>query len=282
MRREFDIQGHRGARGLLPENTLPAFLKAIEVGVTTLEMDVVISADHEVVVSHDPWMSSEICSGPDGTPVAADEERNLRIFRMRYEEIAKFDCGLRRPEGFPEQESLPAIKPLLKDVIEMAERVAGETRRKPLEYNIETKSRPQWDNEFHPPPRLFTGLLLGVLRNHGVVSRSIVQSFDPRTLREARRMAPNWRTSLLVGKALGRFPGLSLRRLGFVPHIYSPHYAVLSPGLVRRIHRRGMSLVPWTLNSEEDIERSIALGVDGIITDFPDRARRVMERLLTD
>ena len=264
----------------MPENTIPGFLRAIELGVTTLEMDVVISADHQVVVSHEPWMSSEICSKPDGTPVAAEEELDLRIYRMPYEDVRKFDCGLRRPVGFPEQESVPAVKPLLHDVIETAERVAMHGDRPPLQYNIETKSRPQWDDEFHPGPSRFTELLFEVLSEHGVVDRSVIQSFDLRTLREARKMAPAWRTSLLVGKAFGRFPGLNVRRLGFIPYIYSPHYAVLSTRLVRRVHQKGMSLVPWTLNDTDDIERSVMLGVDGIITDYPDRVTHVVERLL--
>jgi glycerophosphoryl diester phosphodiesterase len=271
MRLELDIQGHRGARGLLPENTLPAFRKALELGVTTLEMDVVISADHEVVVSHEPWMSAEICTRPDGRPVSPEEEHSLRIFAMPYEEVIRFDCGMRRPKSFPGQRSVPAVKPLLRDVIEMAEHTARVTGRPPVQYSIETKSRRRWDGEFHPGPRLFTELLYSVLHRQGVVERSIVQSFDLRTLREARAMAPHWRTA--------RIPRLNIVRLGFVPYVYSPHHYALSARLVRRVHQLGMTLIPWTLNSDLDIEQAIQLGADGIITDYPDRARRVVQRL---
>ena len=280
MKSEFDIQGHRGARGLLPENTLPAFRKALDLGVTTLEMDVVISADDQVVVSHEPWMSAEICTKPDGAPVTREEEHSLRIYSMPYEAVARFDCGLRRPVRFPHQESVAASKPLLRDVIQMAEGVVQESGRPAINYNIETKSRPRWDGKLHPDPARFTELLCSVLQDHNVLERSTIQSFDLRTLREARRMEPQWCTSLLVGKVLARFLGLNLRRLGFVPDVYSPHHGALTRRLVKRVHRHGMALIPWTINTEDHILAAVGLGVDGIITDYPDRARSVLERLL--
>jgi glycerophosphoryl diester phosphodiesterase len=280
IRKDFDLQGHRGARGLVPENTLPAFRRAIELGVTTLELDVVISADNEVVVSHDPWFSSKFCTKPDGTPVTADEEQSLKIYSMTYDEIARFDCGSRRHVDYPEQQLQPAVKPLLRDVIVMAEAMTVDTEREPVRYNIETKSRRGWEGDLHPAPSVFAGLLYAVLEEQHVLGRSTIQSFDGRTLRAARRMNPQWNTSLLVSRWSAKFISLNLRRLGFVPHIYSPDHRSLSARLVRSAHRRGMLVIPWTTNTDADISTAIRLGVDGIITDYPDRARGLLERFL--
>ncbi len=134
---EYDLQGHRGARGLLPENSIPGFLLALEYGVDTIEMDVVVSADSQVVVSHEPWMSAEICSHPDSTAVDEEEAMSLNLFTMSYERIALFDCGSRGNERFPEQEPMSVAKPLLVDALRAVES-AAET---PVRYNIEIKSR---------------------------------------------------------------------------------------------------------------------------------------------
>ncbi|MFO0414793.1 MAG: glycerophosphodiester phosphodiesterase family protein, partial [Bacteroidota bacterium] len=114
---QFDLQGHRGCRGLMPENTIPAMLHAMDLGVTTLELDVVISADGKVVVSHEPWMSSEIATKEDGKQVIHAEEKNLNLFRMNYTEIQKFDVGLKPHPRFPDQKKMKVVKPLLTDVI---------------------------------------------------------------------------------------------------------------------------------------------------------------------
>ena len=151
----FDLQGHRGARGLAPEDTLPAFRRALDLGVTTLEMDAVISADRQVVVSHDPWMASAFCSHPDGAPVRPEEEAGLLIYRMPYAEVARYDCGSRGHPAFPRQERQAAIKPLLRDVIRRAESHAAHRGRAPVFYNVETKSMPSGDGVLHPEPQAF-------------------------------------------------------------------------------------------------------------------------------
>ncbi len=243
-------------------------------------MDVVVTADSELVVSHEPWMSSRICRHPGGAEVTEDEEQSLIIYGMTYPEVAEFDCGSRRAPGFPHQRLEAAPKPLLRDVIDMAETTAAELGMDPVRYNVETKSRPSWDNRYHPEPRVFAELLYSVLRDAVVLERSTIQSFDVRTLREARRLDRAWRTSLLAGRMAAPFLALNVRRLGFVPSIYSPHHRAVNARRVLRAHRRGMSVIPWTANSEEEIARLVELGVDGLITDYPDRAKRVLERFL--
>ncbi len=243
-------------------------------------MDVVVTADSELVVSHEPWMSSRICRHPGGAEVTEGDEASLIIYKMTYREVAEYDCGSRRVPGFPDQRLEPASKPLLRDVIAMAETTAPELGMGLVRYNVETKSRPSWDGRYHPEPRVFTGLLHSALRDAGVLDRSTIQSFDVRTLQEACRIDSAWRTSLLVGRIAAPFVALNVRRLGFVPSIYSPHHRAVNARRVLRAHRRGMSVIPWTANSEEELSRLVELGVDGVITDYPDRAKRVLERFL--
>lgn len=263
---QFDVQGHRGARGLLPENTIPAFLRAIELGVTTLELDVVIAADSTVVVSHEPWMSEEICSLEDGSPVADPTKHNL--FQLSYEEIARYDCGSRGNPRFPHQAAMAATKPRLVDVIAAAERHASARSAPPLWYNIETKSRPSWDGVFTPGPEAFTHLLYEVLVQTGIKDRSIHQSFDMRSLQAGHRIDPSWRTAMLMARA-ATLPAI-LDSLGFAPTIYSPQYGLVTDTLLREAHARGMRVIPWTVNVFEDMQRLKSLGVDGVITDYPD------------
>jgi glycerophosphoryl diester phosphodiesterase len=278
---EFDIQGHRGARGLAPENTLPAFEVALELGVKTLELDVVISGDGEVVVSHEPWMSSEICSHPDGRPVVPDEAEGLNIFEMTYVEVARYDCGLRVHPRFPLQQPQAARKPLLREVLELGERWAGRTGANRVRYNVETKSRPAWEGFMCPDPETFVGAIWREVERAGVADRFIIQSFDPRTLQEARRRALPVRLALLVeagpcGVETEPDPlaylRVGLQVLGFTPEIYSPDHRLVTESVMEETRQRGMQVIPWTVNERSEMERLRALGAAGLITDYPDRA----------
>lgn len=266
----FDVQGHRGARGLLPENTIPAFLKALELGVTTLELDVVIAGDGTVVVSHEPWMSATICTQPNGKSVLAGQEQSHRILEMTYDEVAAYDCGSRGNPRFPRQQPVKVAKPRLYDVIETAEAYVAEHGLRPVGYNIETKARPEWDGVFTPEPVPFTCALYEVLVATGVKDRAVLQSFDVRTLHVGKRLDPDWMLSLLVDQREDQGVATNLEALGFTPDIYSPHYALVDAALVEAVHSRGMILLPWTVNMLGEMKRLKALGVDGLITDFPD------------
>lgn len=272
---DFDLQGHRGARGLRPENTLSAFRLALDLGVTTLELDTVIAADGEVVVSHDPWMHADFCSHPDGRPVTPDEQEKLLIFQMPYAEVARFDCGRRGHPAFPEQQAEAAVKPLLRDVIAMAEAHARATCRLPPRYNVETKSRPAWEGTLHPDPETFARRVCEVLRAAGVVGRSTLQSFDVRTLRAPRRLVPELGLVLLVEPDAANLPGDTFEEhvaaLGFTPNVYSPHFSRLTPALLAEAHAAGVKVIPWTVNDSDEMARLVAMGVDGLITDYPDR-----------
>lgn len=275
----FDLQGHRGARGLRPENTMPAFRRALELGVATLEMDVVVAADGTVVVSHEPWFSHVICRAPDGSPIAESEAVQHRIYALPYDEVEHYDCGTRLHPRFPHQELQPAAKPRLRDVIEMAEQFVQDRERPPVRYNIETKSTPAGDGLYHPDPETFTTLLYDVLVETGVKGRSTVQSFDVRTLQVARRLDPHWRTSLLVEWTPDHDLDDALATLGFTPAICSPDHRLVDAALVRAVHERGMHLIPWTANDVGEMRRLVQLGVDGFITDYPDRAQQLLEEI---
>lgn len=272
----FDLQGHRGARGLAPENTLPAFRKALDIGVTTLELDVVISKDGKVVVSHEPWMSDVICTTPDGDPVEEGTAAEHNIFQMTYEEVNAYDCGTRTHPRFPEQTLQPVHKPLLRDVIEMAEAYVAEQDRGPLFYNVETKIRPKWEGTFTPGPEAFADAVLAVLDETGVTRRATVQSFDPRTLIVTHARGSNARIALLIAASMDNGVEGNVQMLPFTPDIYSPDHTLVTEDLVREAHDRGMQVVPWTVNDHDDMKRLITLGVDGLITDYPNRAAETL------
>jgi glycerophosphoryl diester phosphodiesterase len=270
---DFDFEGHRGARGLLPENTIPAFLKALEFGVTTLEMDVVITKDHQVVLSHEPYLSKEICLKPDGSPISASEEKSFNIYQMTFAELSRYDCGKRGNARFPEQQPQPAIKPLLRDVIASVEKACQEKGLPPVFYNIETKSTPEGDGIFHPRPAEFARLVYEEAKHSGILDRAIFQSFDERTLESLYAIDRDLYFCLLVENRNSLEHNLN--RLSFTPQIYSPHYSLVTPELIAEVRQRGIKLIVWTVNTLEEMKRLKAMGVDGIITDYPNLKSRL-------
>ena len=272
---QFDIQGHRGARGLLPENSIPGFVKALELGVHTLELDVVVSKDSQVLLSHEPWMSSHICLDAEGKELAENSEEQYNIFQLTYEEIQAFDCGSKENPSFPEQEKLSVPKPLLAQVFDVVESYLHGAQSSVL-YNIETKSSLRGDNVFHPEPASFVRLLLEVIEGANVQDRVVIQSFDPRTLQEVHRRNPKLATALLVGGNMAGKQDSLLQNLGFTPTIYSPNWHLVDEVLVSTMHDQGIKVVPWTVNQKEEMNTLIGMGVDGIISDYPDRLVEVV------
>lgn len=266
----FDKEGHRGCRGLMPENTIPAMIKALDLGVTTLEMDAVITADSEVILSHEPFFNHEITTQPNGQFVTGPDERSYNIFKMRYAETQQFDVGLKPHPRFPRQQKIAAHKPRLADVIDSVEAHCRATGQPLPQYNIETKCTQLTDGLFHPEPVQFVTLLLSVIQSKGIQSRVIIQSFDMRTLQVLHRDHPGIRTSLLIeGDDKTAFED-QLHQLGFTPAIYSPDYHLVTPELIAACHQKNIQVLPWTLNTKEEIERLKKMGVDGVITDYPD------------
>ncbi len=268
---DFDLQGHRGCRGLMPENTMPAFLKAVELGVSTLEMDVVISADNQIVVSHEPWMSHIICTHPEGKPVKKAEAKKINLYKMNYADIQSYDCGMRPHPRFPDQQKVKAVKPTLKIVIHAVERFVKENKYKQPAYNIEIKSSPGGYHVYTPEPSEFVDLVVDEIRRLGIETKTTLQSFDLNILEELNKVYER-KFMIAFLKQRGKNLTKNLAKLSFKPEIYSPNYKVLTEPSLKHAHELGIKVIPWTINDKEVMEKMISWGVDGIITDYPDRA----------
>ncbi|MBF9235924.1 glycerophosphodiester phosphodiesterase [Hymenobacter sp. BT683] len=271
-----EIHGHRGCRGLRPENTLPAFLHALSLGVDVLELDVVISADNRVVVSHEPWLNPLICLDASGQVIPPIEGQRHNLYRLPYSTIRQCDCGRLRHPNFPEQVSEPSFKPLLKDVFAAVEAASLRLGRAPVGYSIEVKSAPHTDYIFHPGPLEFFALVLAEVHAAQVLNRTTLLSFDVRILRLAHHQQPDLALCLLVEDDLAWTS--SIAQLGFVPTTFGPDFKTVSPKAVHTLRTAfpGLRLVPWTVNERADMHRLIALGVDGMTTDYPDRMLSVI------
>lgn len=270
----FDLQGHRGARGLLPENTIPGFIRALELDVDTLEMDVVINAEGHVVVSHEPWMSATICSHPDGRLVTEAEQLNLNIYKMDDAVLAGFDCGSRAHPAFPRQQALKASKPLLADVFVAVKQFEESSESPRARFSIEIKSRPEFDGLYHPPVADFAFALYQVIQEYGLLDRSAIQSFDPRALEAVHRIDPNIPTVWLISNESSLAENLA--KLSFKPDVYSPDYRLVDQDLVQQLRERDILLIPWTVNEPQEMRQLAEWGVSGLITDYPDIAREVL------
>jgi len=264
------VHGHRGCRGLMPENTLEAFQLALELGVDTLELDVCISKDRQVVVSHEPWFNHVFCKQPYGIPIDKRHEQSLNLYRMNYAEIQRFDCGTKPHPRFPAQKKILTRKPLLQEVITFAETFSKQTIR----YNIEIKYTKEGAEVFHPDAATFSDLLIDLLESNQVQKRTMIQCFDTDVLNYVHRVRPQQTLSYLVEEE-GSI-NIHLKRLGFMPQVYSPDYTFLTAAEIQTAHKLNIQVIPWTVNEKEDMLKMIQLGVDGIISDYPDRLIKVI------
>lgn len=263
-----EIQGHRGARGLMPENTVPGFVLAIQQGADVLELDLCIAADGIVIVSHEPWMSHEICRSPDGRDISFADERNHNLYQMSLEEMRAYDCGSRIHPRFPEQRPLAVSKPTLAEVVKMVEKVPlldGGI----LRYNMEIKHRPDFEPEYCPDAETFTALVVAQVQQLGIANRTCIQSFSEAAMEAVHQLAPEITTAWLTDTE-GSVQS-QLDRLSFQPDIYSPNWKLIDATDVKSLQDSGIRVIPWTVNSQEDLHYAMQLGVDGIITDFPGR-----------
>lgn len=263
------VQGHRGDRGNFPENTIPAFISAVKKGVEVIELDVVISRDKKVVVSHEPFMHSLYVLTPSGDSISEDEQESFNLYEMSYDSIKKFDSGSKGNRLFPNQQKQKAYKPLLSEAIDSVEHYISKNNLKPVSYNIELKSSEDRYGNYQPAPEEFVNLVMEVIQNKNIEQKMNLQSFDVNILNEIHQSYPGVETAYLVYKE-GIQKNLDL--LNFRPDIYSPHYGLVKdPAFVDSIKGKKMKLMPWTVNETEAIEKMMELNVDGIITDYPER-----------
>lgn len=265
----FSYEGHRGARGLYPENTIGAMKVAIDLPkVTTLEMDCHITKDNQVVVFHDDVLNPKFMTYVDGKPLAGKDIKGA-IYGYTYAELAKFDLGSKFYKDFPEQKKVKSKINLLSELIDAAEAYAKEKRTKPMFYNIETKSQASKDEVYHPKPKEFSDLVLRVVINKGIASRTVIQSFDKRTIQYINKKYPQIKTSYIIGGDSKKSIAGLLDELGFKPFIISPYHELVTPDFVKQAHDAGIKVTPWTLNEKQKIIYFEALKVDGIISDYP-------------
>jgi glycerophosphoryl diester phosphodiesterase len=264
-----DFQAHRGGRGLMPENTIPAMLSVMDNQlVITLEMDLAITKDKQVVVSHDPILNPIITTKPDGSFIKANEFNDNIIYQMNYPQLQKFDVGLKPHPGFPQQKKLPVNIPTLSDLIDSVE-IKGTRLGRKMNYNIEIKSVDGKDIVEHPAPNEFVDLVVNLIKQKNVVERTSIQSFDLRPLKVLHQKYPNVQTAYLVeGPSTGNVQ-LKLEQLGFTPTIYSPEFKYVTRETIEYCHAHKIKIIPWTVNTKLEIDALIALGVDGLITDYP-------------
>jgi glycerophosphoryl diester phosphodiesterase len=289
----FDIEAHRGGRALFPENTLPSFANALSMGVDTLELDIGVTQDGAIVVSHERGLNPDLARAADGAYVAAP---GIPFVQLRLEDVKKYDVGQIRPSSpyaaqFPDQRAVPGTRiPTLKEVFELV-RKSGDRH---VRLNIETKIDPNHPEEA-PDPAHFVGLLLELVQAEKFSDRVMVQSFDWRTLQLVQKLAPAIPTVYLTLQK-GSTPTVQLDKAsewtaGFNPAdhqnslprtikaaggaIWSPYFGDVNAALISESHGLGLSVVVWTVNRPEDIARLIDMGVDGIISDHPDLLRKI-------
>jgi glycerophosphoryl diester phosphodiesterase len=291
----FDIEAHRGGRALFPENTLPSFAYALSMGVNTLELDIGVTRDSAVIVSHERKLNPDLARNAAGSYVTPP---GTPFVQLNLDQVKQYDVGQIRPGSayaaqFPEQHSVPETRiPTLSEVFDLVRRARDEHVR----FNIETKIDPNHPDE-SPDPQRFVELLLGLLQSEEMTERVTVQSFDWRTLLLVQQLAPSIPTVYLTqqkgfgatiarGKATEWTAGFDLGDYGnSLPRaikaaggaIWSPHYGDVDAEAIAEAHRLGLKIVVWTVNKPEDIARMIDIGVDGVISDRPDVLRKIAD-----
>ncbi len=245
------VHGHRGARAIYPENTIPAFEYAIKAGADVLEMDVAVTKDNVLVISHDPHLNPEICKGP---------QPNALIRSLTLAQVRQYDCGALKNPRFEKQHPVPGTRiPTLDEVLALSSRGS-------FEYNIETKSFPDHP-DYTPAPEVFAKMMLDEIRKHELESRVIVQSFDFRTLRAMKRLAPEIRLAALYEGTPRDFVEIAREAGG--AQIVSPDFHLVTREQVGAAHAAKLQVVPWTANTPADWDKLIDAGVDAIISDDP-------------
>jgi glycerophosphoryl diester phosphodiesterase len=290
----FDLQGHRGARGLLPENTLPAFRKALDLGVDTLECDMAITKDGVVVIHHDMYLNPDTTRGPDGKWL---ETRGPAIRELTFEELQKYDVGRLKPgtdyaRTFKNQQPVDGTRiPKLSDLFDLV-KTSGNTK---VGIDCETKVEPV-DPGATLPPEEFARKVIAEIRKAGMAERTMVQSFDWSTLQVIQKEAPEIRTMYLSypptlgptsdGKPSPWLAGFTPEQYGSVPkavkaaggRIWAPNQTDITPELLAEAHSLGISVIPWTVNSPVMMNRLLDMGVDGIISDRPDLVQAELKK----
>jgi glycerophosphoryl diester phosphodiesterase len=264
----FDKQAHRGGRGLMPENTIASEKNAINYD-CTMEMDLQMSQDKKIVVSHDSYFDSDFCLNPEGDTMTKQDGHSRLIYNMPYDSVAKYDVGMKPYPAFPHQKKMPAIKPLLSVLIDSVEAYAKE-KHHINHYNIEIKSSPKNDGKTYSTLEEYIDSAMKIIIDKGIAPRTMMQSFDVRALRIIHKKYPTIETSFLVEALNKKTAEGYIEELGFKPDVFSPEFSLVTPDLVEAFHEKDILVIPWTPDTLEEIQRLKDMGVDGAITDYPE------------
>ena len=266
---DFEVIGHRGHVSQSPENTIEGFKSAVSLGADAVEMDLVISADKKVVVSHEPYMAAATVVTPGKKRISKSVEKNYNLYEMPYDSIKLYKTGTLKNQKFRDQKRIESFKPLLEEVFEEVEAYRRDNDLPPVNYYLEVKSRPRDYEIFQPTPDVFADLLMEVIRKYEMEKTVVVQSFDAEFLNVFHKKYPRIETSVLIYKTAWRE---KLKQLDFRPHAIGPYFKQLKrKEEVDELHSQGLKVIPWTVNSKRKILKMVELGVDGVITDYPER-----------
>lgn len=264
----FDKQAHRGGRGLMPENTIASEKNAIDYD-CTMEMDLQMSQDKKIVVSHDAYFNSDFCLNPEGDTMTKKDGLSRLIYNMPYDSVAKYDVGIKPYPAFPRQKKMHAIKPLLSVLIDAVE-AYGKKLHRINHYNIEIKSNPKNDGKTYSTLEEYIDLAMKIIIDKGIAPRTMMQSFDVRALKIIHEKYPKLKISFLVDASNKKTADKYISELGFKPDIFSPEFSLVTPDLVKVFHEKKILVIPWTPDTLEELQRLKDMGVDGAITDYPD------------
>lgn len=267
-----DVQAHRGGMGLYPEESLAAMKNAVDLGVNTLEMDLCITQDNKVILSHDKYFHHRYATDPEGNPVKAEDPK-VYLYQIPYSEVVKWDVGMRENPEWPEKHCIPAVKPVASEVIRTVEAYVKEKGLSPVSYNIEIKSEETSSEGVEgvnwPDYREYADRCVNMLDSLGLGDRLIIQCFDVRTLNYINEKYPGHHLSYLLGA--GMQYEKSMAKLNFIPEWFSPEYRFVNAELMEKAHRDGMKVVTWTVDDPAEMRNLLDLKVEAIISNYPDR-----------
>lgn len=253
--------GHRGCRGLYPENTIKGFKKAIELGVDGIEWDVVVNKDQELIISHEPFIDTNYCSNKDGSEIKLSENRELNIYKLSTNEIKQFDCGLKPNKRFPKQEKSIETKPTFKEVENAIKKYKGTIL-------FEIKSNEKQIDTFYPEAKKYAKIIYENLKNSSLLSHCIFMSFDYKIINELYQLFPKSKFIFLIDQPFKNFQQIT-KELIFKPFGLGINYKLATKKIITNVHLEKIKIYAWTVNKIKDNNELIKMGIDGIITDYP-------------
>lgn len=273
---KFAREGHRGTRGLMPENTIPSMIRAIAEGANIIEVDIYTTRDGQVIVTHDPYINREFSLTAEGQEIPEADARKYIVHHMDYAEIRKFDVGSKYYAAYPQQKKIRTYIPTFAELIDSVEQYTKSHKLPGTIYNIELKTSVKYDSVYNAKPKALVDAVMDIVKQKNIGNRFYIQSFDVRPLQVVHKDYPGVTIGFLTGDAKKTLAE-NITELGFYPDIYSPQYKLVTAQMKQECKQHKMRLIPWTVNTTEEMQALIATGVDGIITDYPDLLMKLVK-----